>query len=305
MRHLKIGLIVFVATAACLLGCASSIDRVDMNSDTRIEIPFILTDQNNVIVSATLNGVDNVRLMLHTAATDVTITTKAAQRLKSIEFKDSAEVKSWGGASDSRYSQDNTVRIGPLTRMDVSIWEDINSGAGTDGKFGLDFFEGYIVLVDFDKGVLVGTKTLPSDIDSYSKIPIENDGGKIFITATCVINGTNYSTRFLMHSGYAGGLLLEDGYVAESGIDKAMVATDESSLKDSFGNIIKVRKGLLPLMLIGDLELQQVPTGFFPGQVGRQKMSVLGGAVLKQFNMAIDLSNSFIYLKPRESRAQT
>lgn len=36
------------------------------------------------------------------------------------------------------------------------------------------------------------------------------------------------------------------------------------------------------------------------GSIGRQKMSVLGGDLLKHFNIIIDRKNGFIYIKPNQ-----
>ena len=37
--------------------------------------------------------------------------------------------------------------------------------------------------------------------------------------------------------------------------------------------------------------------GFFEGAIGIQKMSILGGDILKRFNIIIDAERKFIYLK--------
>jgi hypothetical protein len=41
-----------------------------------------------------------------------------------------------------------------------------------------------------------------------------------------------------------------------------------------------------------------MPVGFFEGAIGKQKMSVVGGDVLKRFNILIGLDRTEIYLKP-------
>ena len=43
--------------------------------------------------------------------------------------------------------------------------------------------------------------------------------------------------------------------------------------------------------------LDDITVGFFSGAIGRQKMSVLGGNVLKRFNILIDSEREHIYLK--------
>jgi hypothetical protein len=72
----------------------------------------------------------------------------------------------------------------------------------------------------------------------------------------------------------------------------------EKELKDSYGNIIKTQKAILPAFKIGNTTLSHVPVGFFAGAIGRQKMSIIGGDILKRFNIIIDAQREYIYLKP-------
>lgn len=264
-----------------------------------ISIPFTLTDQNNLVVSVALNGADTLNLMLHTAASDVTLTEDAVQKTKSIKFTETSKMKSWGGESDSRFSKGNQVRIGPLQRNDITIWENKNSGKDTDGKFGLDLFQNRIVEIDFDQRRIVLHEKLPRKAGRYERLKIENRNGQLLVQGSCLIEGKSYSNKFLLHSGYSGGILLDDAFAASAGVDGKIQITEESSLKDSFGNTIKVKKGILPEFALGKARISNVPTGFFSGAIGAQKMSVLGGEVLKQFNLIFDIANNDLYIAPR------
>ena len=102
----------------------------------------------------------------------------------------------------------------------------------------------------------------------------------------------------MIHTGYSGNLLLDDQFVAANRIGEKLKAIGESELKDSYGNVIKTKKVLVPHLMIGNVKLDSVQAGFFEGAVGRQKISVVGGNVLKRFNMMFDLDHSAIYLKP-------
>ena len=68
-------------------------------------------------------------------------------------------------------------------------------------------------------------------------------------------------------------------------------------MKDSYGNVIKVQKALLPVFNIGNIILKDVHVGFFGGAIGRQKISVVGGDVLKRFNWVFDAKREFVYIK--------
>lgn len=265
-----------------------------------VVIPFTLTEQNNIVVRAVLNDADTLNLMLHTAARDVTVTEDAARKAKSIRFTDSTKVKAWGGEADSRFSKGNQLQLGDLRRKNINLWENKNSGKETDGKFGLDFFEGRIVDIDFDRRRIVLHEKLPVKVEKYERLKIENQDGQLLIQGSCEIEGKAYANQFLVHTGYSGGILLDDAFAARAGVDGKIKITDETSLKDSFGHTIKVKRGIMPVFMLGSSRIVNAPAGFFAGAIGAQKMSVVGGEILKRFNLIFDVVNGQLYLARRQ-----
>jgi hypothetical protein len=296
--------LVAVVTFASLLltGCTRQTTRTPRAGHSESTIPFSLSEHNNIVVRVVLNDTDTLNLMLHTAATDVTITEDATRKFNSIKFTDTDKVKSWGGEADSRLSKGNQVQIGGLKRNNISVWEDKNSGKGTDGKFGLDFFQNRIVEIDFDHRRIVLHDALPRKVKKYEHLKIENHNGQLLVQGSCLLEGKAYINKFLIHSGYSGGILLDDAFAVSAGVEGKIKITDESSLKDSFGHTIKVKKGILPEFVLGNAKISNVPTGFFAGAIGAQKMSVIGGEILKQFNIIFDIANNDLYIKPRDAQ---
>ena len=191
--------------------------------------------------------------------------------------------------------------MGPLQRSNINIWEDKLSGKDTDGKFGLDLFQKRIVEIDFDHHRIVLHEILPRKAEQYERLKVEAHNDQLFIEGSCLLDGKTYTHKYLVHSGYSGGILLDDTFAADSGIDGKIKITDESSLKDSFGHTIQVKKGLLPAFALGKSQISNVPVGFFTGAVGNQKMSVIGCDVLTKFNIILDSAPNDLYLSPRAS----
>jgi hypothetical protein len=264
-----------------------------------VAIPFTLTAANNIVVKVLLNNTDTLNLMFHTAASELALTEDAVKKSKSIKFTGTHKVESWGGKADSRFSQGNQLQIGDLRRDKIDIWEDINSGKGTDGKFGFDFFQQRIVEIDFDQHRIALYEKLPRKAKKYDRLKLENQNGSLMVQGDCLIDGKTYANKFLIHSGYSGGILLDDAFAASAGVDSKIKITEESSLKDSFGNTIKVKKGVMPVFMLGKAKLANMPAGFFAGAIGRQKKSVIGCDILWQFNLIFDLANNDLYLTPR------
>ena len=263
-------------------------------------IPFKLTEHNNLSVQAILNQRDTVNLMFHTAASSMTLTEEAVKKLQSITFAGSTEgVKSWGGDSNSaRLSENNTIQIGAMRFEHISISENKFSGPLTDGKFGIDLFDKQVIQLDFDQNMLTIRTDLPKDVKKYTKLKLIFEDEMMFLEATSKIGKKLLKNKFLLHSGYSGDLLFDDQFVSDHKVEDKVEIIGEKELKDSYGNIIKTKKAILPTFTIGSAKLSKVPVGFFSGALGRQKMSILGGDILKRFNIIIDAQREFIYLKP-------
>lgn len=266
---------------------------------TRETISFRLTPHNNILVPALLNGTDSVTLMFHTASSSLTLTEDAVKKLRSLRFEGSDRVDSWGGGtSGSRYSPGNRLQIGSLHWENLPLWENQFSGPGSDGKFGLDLFAGKTTEIDFDHNRIILYDSLPRKAKHFEKHELVFENGMPFLEAACEIDGKPIRNRFLIHSGYAGSVLLDDAFVSQNPALGRLEVIAENELKDSFGNILKTKKAVMPAFIIGTQRLENIPVGYFEGSVGRQKMSILGGDLLKRFHILIDAKHGHIYLKP-------
>lgn len=269
-----------------------------LSAQSAYKIPFTLTNQNNIIIEATLNDQDTVSLMFHTAANALTLTKEAIEKMRTIRFEGADTVKSWGGADNSsRYSKNNTLLIGNQKWTNIPLWENLNSGPGSGGKFGLELFEGKVIEINFDKRIIVIRNKLPLNLQGYDKLKLTYKNEMMFVDASGKIGDNQLTHPFLIHSGYAGTVLFDDQFTVDNHLDEKLTVTSEKNLKDSFGNILKTKKALIESLTIGKITLNNVPVGFFQGALGRQKMSILGGDLLKRFNTVISADRSTIYLK--------
>jgi hypothetical protein len=261
-------------------------------------IPFELTQHNLIAIKAILNNTDTVTLMFHTAASALALTEESIKKLKSLHFSGTDTVGSWGGGGNAaRFSPGNTLQIGNLRWNNTPLWEDKNSGHGTDGKFGPNLFTNKVVEIDFDKKQIVLHTTLPPKARKYEQLHLTNSNDMLFIEAACQTGKEIITNKFLLHSGYAGSLLLDDKFVADHQLGNTLTITGEKELKDAYGNVIKTKKAILPVLMIGKQALTNAPAGFFEGAIGRQKMSIMGFDILKRFNLIIDAQRTHIYLK--------
>lgn len=264
-------------------------------------IPFTLTAHNNISIKAVINKADTVHLMFHTAANSLDLIKEATGGISTINWDTETEVNSWGGNGTSRSSENNTLEISDLKWDSLRIWENGNSGPTTDGKFGPNLFDGKVIAINYDQREITLHKAVPSYSKDYIKMPLEAEKGFLFIEGLSTIEDDNYPNRFLIHSGYAGTILYDDKFVVDTKIGERIKIKSEKELKDSYGNILKTKKGEVPVFTIGKVDFKDMPVGFFEGTIGRQQMSVLGADLLKRFNIIVDNKREYIYLKPNQS----
>jgi len=294
--RLKFYLVSFSVIFSLLLSAQE--EKLKNENGSNDTIPFILTNHNNISVNAVLNNIDSLQLMFHTAANDISLIKESTANLKSIKWNETIDgAKSWGGTGEQRLSKNNLLSIGAFKWDSLMIWESLHSGPTTDGKFGPNLFDGKHIEINFDSSSIIIHDMLPSKINLFDKIPILYENGNMFIEAVSIIDKREVKNRYLIHSGYKGAVLYDDVFVAENKIADHIVITDEQELKDSFGNILKTKKGKLGKFMIGEQAFQNIPVGFFEGAIGRQKMSILGGNVLKRFNLIIDSKREYLYVK--------
>jgi len=290
---LPILILVFVFTPAKLLSQEIH-PSADVVADT---ISFRLTAYNNMVLHAVLNELDTLDLMLHTAASEMTLIESVTDRLRSINYGSPDSVKSWGGSSTSRISSGNSLQIGKMLWEDILIWENKHSGQETDGKIGMDFFKSKVLEINYEENYIVVHKELPKLRTDYEEMPLELMSGMRFLKGTLSLGEESYENLFLIHSGYAGSLLLDDEFAQKYDLEKSLDIIDQQILKDSYGNELKTLKAILPGFQMGTTRFNQVPIGFFSGAIGRQKMSVMGGDLLKRFNWMFDLKEERLYVR--------
>ena len=284
----------------CGLFACTSFERPahDHPRPSVVRIPFTLTAANNISIRATLNATDSVDLMFHTAVDSVSLTKAAIARLSRFTASDSIAVQSWGGTAQARQSTGNSLQIGELTWNDVAITEGDNSGPGTNGKFGPNLFAGKVVEIDFDSSELLIHPTLPATVSSRERLDLTFRDGALFVTGELTVGGLRHTTEFMLHTGFGGTALLDEQFVRTHDLADKLEVLGESGLKDSYGNTVKTHKVRLPFLRLGETTFVDVPVGLFDGAIGTQRMSVVGGGLLKRFNLVFDVVNRHLYVSP-------
>lgn len=276
-------------------------DRISIeNLSSEVHIPFTLTESNNISIEASINESAGLQLMFHTAVDSVSLTNEALEKIPALARIESMEVQSWGGKSQAEVSKGNSLKIGSLHWQDQLIFTSELSGPGTDGKFGPDLFQGKILHINYDKSELVIYPKLPPFLmdpnSTYRRFDVTLERGAIYLTGDIAIGESRVACRFMVHSGFGGTLLLDDEFVRKNNLLAKLETIGQRELKDSFGNVIKTKMVKLSTLEFDAFQFSDVPVEIFDGSIGSQKVSVLGGKILKRFNIVIDHEHKHIYL---------
>jgi hypothetical protein len=260
-------LVILNDTDTCLTQIKSGITFINKEDLvlTHDTIPFILTESNNIIIQTVLNEVDTLNLMFHTAQGATSLTEDAVKKLTNKSFDNSQRSTTWGGESETRYSLGNHLKINDFEWNNVTIWEDKNTGPSADGKFGPNLFQDKVIELNFDENLMIIHSYLPELDESYKKLDLQFKEHMMYVETKYKIENNDYTNQVLIHSGFGGTLLLDNQFVKENDIGSQLETISESHLKDSYGNILKTKKTILPSFSIGQASFTDMPISFFEG----------------------------------------
>jgi hypothetical protein len=278
--------LLMMATASCF--------HAQAQSDT---IYFTLNKQHNICVKAQINQSDYLTLMYHSSATGVTLTKDALKKKIPLGKGQSADVQTWGGSATSEYSDGNTLTINNLKWDSIAVFINENSGEGTDGKFGFDFFGGKIFEIDYDHLRMIVHSTLPKLPKGYKKTPLFIQDESMFILGELKIGRAVYRDSFMFHTGYGGAVLLDPKIGERYGMQAKLKTISTSDIKDAYGNVFKIETKQLPKARLGGKRLKNIPLSF-AARSAAIPMKVFGNGLLRRFNVVFDFNENVVYMKP-------
>lgn len=262
------------------------------------EIPFRLTKYNNILVPVIINQKDTVQLMLHTGSDYITIIEDSYKKMKSIAISDTLNnVTSWAGYSDMKMSQNNIVKFGEEEFNQIPIFIDKQSGHESDGKIGLKFFEGKYLEINFDENKLYVYDKAPSKLKKYIKQNSRYSQETLYIKAFPLIGKKPIETEFMIHTGFSGALMISDDFAKEYKLLEKFEIIGESKLSDAAGNVILSKKSILPNFELANQTFQNVPMSFFDSTIKIQHKNIMGGDLIKRFNLILNPEKNVLYVK--------
>ena len=233
-----------------------------------------------------MNDKDSLDLMFQIAMQDASISPEKIRPAKSLIF------------DKNGISENNSVKIGKKEFKNIRFFDNELTGQEADGKIGAGIFKGKTYKIDYDNNQFVLYDQL-LDVKEYRQVSFTfNKQGQIFLTCENLIGTETYEANFLLQSGYPGGLLYSNQFADSKKLNEKLKITGEKTLKNSAGQSISTKQGILPMLtIIDDITLQNVSAGFFTGEIKNQCTSYFGADLIRRFNWIFDAETQIIYIK--------
>lgn len=253
-------------------------------------IKFSINEQNTMSVQALLNKRDTLILNFDTGSGDLTLTRETLKN----------KIKS------SLKPGPNTLQIGNKTYQNLTVCPADLSGHGTEGRFGWDLFDGMIVELDYDKGIMAVHSQLPKKVKrdkSYSKLAIKYFNNVFFVESQIKHGNKVNKDWYLFDTGYQRTIMLDGPMLKEKEFPvDTLKEIKRVVMKGAQGNEVPVITSGLESFTLGKFTLKNIPVQVMSQSrlVSRSRMHILGNEILKRFNVFFDFQNNLIYLKPNK-----
>ncbi len=259
----------------------------DLEPSTHDTISFTLSEDNNIVIKALLNGKDSLQLFFDTGARDLLLTKTTIKNKTSLLNKENS--------STNQIFKKNSLKIGNLEWSNISVYPiELNP---YDGHFGWNFFDGRLVEINYDKNILIIHSSLPSIPKDFVKLPIEYIKGYFFVNGFFQLNRKQYSSRFLFDSGYQRAIILDNTLVKAKDTDSLEVLKI-TILKNSHGKEFETKIFNLNEFSFKSSSSRNIPAQYLTASNPTGfPTHILGCEFLKRFNTILDFQNNYVYLK--------
>lgn len=268
-------------------------------SDT---VPFTLTGYSAIAVKAVIDGADTVSMHFDLSAFGLKLTKDAilhkTQLLPNREDVLNRNVQ----ANYRKLNKVSTLQMGTLTFHNPPIAATDLTAHEMDGRFGWDIFDGKVVELNYERGVLVIHPRVPRQLKGYKRSKLIFIRSFPCVAATFIVEGKDYSGDFLLDTGTDQGVLIDSLWAAQNHFPNNLPVISTKIFQDPRGRSFTSRKVTVPAIRVNGFATTQVaalllgdqnPVGF--------PVNYLGNGVLKHFDLIVDFQQDELYLRPNKN----
>ncbi|MFI5159906.1 MAG: hypothetical protein ACHQHN_01450 [Sphingobacteriales bacterium] len=269
--------------------------RADAKPDT---IPFILTSHNAIAVKAVLDGKDTLNIHFDLSAYGFRLTKKAILEKTTLLPNRADVLNGKATANYRRLNKVHTLQLGTRTWHEPSIGATELTAHDMDGRLGWDVFDGLVVELNYEKGILVIHPGLPPDLKGYKRSRLHFIRSFPCAEGTMIGNGQKYMSNFVMDTGSDQSLIIDSLWAVQSHFPTNLETISTTTLYDPRGKSYVSRKVAIPAIQLNQFTTTKVPALLLGNQnpVGFP-VNYLGNGLLKHYDLVADFQKDELYLR--------
>jgi len=279
----------------------------------KIEIPFRYI-ANFILIDVKLHGGLPMVFIFDTGAEHTILLEKQIADLLGLKYDKAVRLRGSDVSQDVVAHISRKITFGiknvPNVKRDIVVLNEnfMNLeemlGTSIDGIIGGSFFKNLIVEIDHKKNKLIlwHPDRFNKKLKGYSKSPIEIINSKPYlICKTTKTNNEEVELKLLIDSGAALT------YLINTNGKKVMTAPENAvpgNLGKGIGGFINGYKGKMKSLTVGEYKFENILTHFqeidesIDPETYNNREGLIGNILLERFNIVIDYTTGFIYLKP-------
>lgn len=265
-------------------------------SDT---IPFTLTGYSAIAVKAVIDGVDTVSMHFDLSAFGLKLTKDAILHKTGLLPNREDVLTGKAQANYRKLNKTSTLQMGTLTWHNPPIIATDVTAHDMDGRFGWDLFDGKVVELNYERGLLVIHPRMPQQLKGYKRSKLNFIRSFPCAKATFIIDGKKYSGDFLLDTGTDQGLLIDSIWAVQNHFPANLPVLSTIVFSDPRSRSFTSRKVTVPAIRVNGFATTQVPALLLGTQnpVGFP-VNYLGNGLLKRFDLIVDFQKDELYLRP-------
>jgi hypothetical protein len=268
-------------------------------SDT---VPFTLTGYSAIAVKAVIDGADTVSMHFDLSAFGLKLTKDAILHKTGLLPNREDVLNGKAQANYRKLNKTSTLQMGTLTWYNPSIGATDLTAHDMDGRFGWDLFEGKVVELNYERGILVIHPRMPRQLKGYKRSKLNFIRSFPCAAGTFIIDGKDYSGDFLLDTGADEGVIIDSLWAAQNHFPANLPILSTVVFRDPRGRSFTSRKVTVPAIRVNGFATTQVPALLLGDQNPvRFPVNYLGNGLLKRFDLIIDFQKDELYLRPNQN----
>lgn len=276
-------------------GRASEASKVDT-------VPFTLTSYSAIAVKAVIDGRDTVSMHFDLSAFGLHLTKDAILHRTGLLPNREDVLAGTGTANYRKMNKVSTLQMGTLTWHDPVIGATDVTAREMDGRIGWDVFEGKVVELNYERGIMVIHPRMPRGVKGYSRSKLNFIRSFPCAAGTFIIDGKEYSGDFLLDTGTDQGLLVDSAWAAQVHFPTDLPVLGTQVIRDPRGQSFTTRNVTIPAIRVNGLVATQIPAMLLGSQQPvRFSVNYFGNGLLRRFDLIVDFQKDELYLRPNQN----